>query len=210
MERCVREYQFRRHTQRNYQGQVRTLELSALSNAPAPQLTVVGQPGYVIAKVVPIETDKWRIEFSLQPEIPIGQYTTTFAIGTAKHPEIAQIPVFLRITENVAIRPTMTMLGADEADPVTVEIRGVDCDLDASAVSVGEVSGLRMISAQQMTPRRVQISLKISREYRAKLPQRIRIIAEDLGEAELFCIRSSTRPQIDHKVTQSNPERIQP
>ena len=67
-----------------------------------------------------------------------------------------------------------------------------------------------LISAQQMTPRRVQISLKISREYRAKLPQRIRIIAEDLGEAELFCIRSSTRPQIDHKVTQSNPERIQP
>ena len=160
--------------------------------------------------MVPTGTNQWRIEFRLKPDIRIGQYTTTFAIGTATHPDIAHIPVFLRITENVAIRPTMTMLGADEADPVTVEIRGVDCDLNASAVRVEEVPGLQMISTLQMTPRRVKLSLDISREFREKLPQRIRIIADELGKAELFCIRSSTRPQIDRKVTLSNPERSQP
>ncbi len=194
-------------TQRNYRGQVKSLELSSFASAPPPpQLTVVGQPGYVIGKVVPIEPGKWRIEFRLQPDIPIGQYTTTFAIGTAQHPEIAHIPVFLRITENVALRPTMTMIGADETDPVTVEIRGIDCDLPASIVSVEEIPGVRMISTQQISPSRVQASLELSREYRASLPQKIRFSATDLGEVELLCIRSSTRPKIDRNVTHLSTE----
>lgn len=188
-------------TLRNYQSQVRSLELSAMTSASPPQLTVVGNPGYVMGSVVPTGPDKWRIEFKLKPDIPIGQYTTTFAIGTAEHPQIAHVPVFVRITENVAIRPTMTMMGTDEADPVTVEIRGVDCDLPASVVSIREVAGVRLVSTQQISPSRVQVSLELSREYRATLPQKIRILAADLGEAELLCIRSSTRPKNDRKVT---------
>lgn len=201
-------------SQQKYQGQVRALDLVAASNlqapAPAPQLKVIGGSEQITGKVTATGSNSWRIEFGLSPDIPVGQYTTNFAIGTAEHPEIARIPVFLRITENIAIRPVMTMLGANETEPVTVEIQGVDCELSESIVRVSEDPGVRLIQKLQLSPSRVRVTLDLGPEYRKSLPRKVRLIAQGLGESELLCVSSGTRLKQDLHVAHPNTVGSQP
>ena len=98
------------------------------------------------------------------------------------------------------------MLGATETEPVIVEVHGVDCELSASVVSVTEVPGLRQISTEQISQNRVRVSLDLSHEYRATLPQKVRINAAGLGELELLCVGSSTRSQNEPQVAHSPAE----
>lgn len=201
-------------TQRNYYGQVRTLDLVAATDldapVPIPQLTVVGGSRFITGKVVSTGAKSWRIEFGLQPDIPVGQYTTTFAVGTPEHLEIAHIPVFLRVAENVVIRPVMTMLSTSESQPITVEVHGVDCEVPASEIRVPEVPGVSLIGKEQLSPSRVRVTLDLSHEYRTSLPQKVRIIANGLGQSELLCVKSGISSKKIRQVVHPGMEESKP
>lgn len=201
-------------SEQKYRGQVRTLDLTANPNfphpIPVPQLKVIGKPGHITGKVIAGEANHWQLEFGLQPDIPVGQYTTTFSIGTAEHPELAHLPVFLRISENIAIRPVMTMLGAAETEPVSVEIHGVECELPASVVSVCDLPGVRLRHKEQISPNRVRVTLDLGPEFRTALPQKIRIVAAGLGESELLCVSSRSHSKPSLHVAHPKPEGSQP
>lgn len=201
-------------SEQKYRGQVRTLDLTANPNfphpIPAPQLKVIGRPGHITGKVFAGGADHWRIEFGLQPDLPVGQYTTNFSIGTVEHPELAHLPVFLRITENIAIRPVMTMLGSTETEPVTVEIHGIECELPASVVSVYDLPGVQLRRKEQISPTRVRVTLDLGPEFRTSLPQKLRITAAGLGESELLCVSSRSHSTPNLHVAHPKPEGSQP